>query len=150
MSPENLNAWGWRIPFLISIVLLGISVWIRLMLNESPAFRKMKEEGKHSTAPLTESFGEWKNLKIGKPIIMAGLLLACLTYFRCSRASPTTPTRRWRRPSRPRRWSWSPIRTNARFSSTRSAPATSPVPATSPRALLFVRETKDVGIYQHD
>jgi MFS family permease len=56
--------WGWRIPFLVSIFLLGISVWIRLSMNESPAFKKMKEEGKTSKAPLTESFGEWKNLKI--------------------------------------------------------------------------------------
>ncbi|EGI76598.1 general substrate transporter [Hylemonella gracilis ATCC 19624] len=56
--------WAWRIPFLVSIVLLGVSVWIRLTLNESPAFQKMKAEGKHSKAPLTESFGQWKNLKI--------------------------------------------------------------------------------------
>ena len=56
--------WGWRVPFLVSVVLLGISVWIRLSMNESPAFQKMKEEGKTSKAPLTESFGEWKNLKI--------------------------------------------------------------------------------------
>ena len=56
--------WGWRIPFLVSIVLLGVSVWIRLSMNESPAFVKMKNEGKISKAPLTESFGQWKNLKI--------------------------------------------------------------------------------------
>ncbi len=56
--------WGWRIPFLVSVVLLGISVWIRLSMNESPAFKKMKEEGKTSKAPLSESFGQWKNLKI--------------------------------------------------------------------------------------
>jgi MFS family permease len=56
--------WGWRIPFLLSILLLGISVWIRLSMNESPAFQKMKSEGKTSKAPLTESFGQWKNLKI--------------------------------------------------------------------------------------
>lgn len=56
--------WGWRIPFLVSIVLLGISVWIRLAMNESPAFRRMKSEGKTSKAPLTESFGQWANLKI--------------------------------------------------------------------------------------
>jgi len=137
--------WGWRVPFLVSILLLGISVWIRLSMNESPAFKKMKAEGKTSKAPLSESFGEWKNLKIvllalfglvagqgvvwysgqfyalffltsvlkvdsatanimvaislivgtpffvlfgtlsdkigRKPIIMAGLLIACLTYF---------------------------------------------------------------------
>ncbi len=56
--------WGWRIPFLVSILLLAISVWIRLSMNESPAFQKMKAEGKTSKAPLTESFGQWKNLKI--------------------------------------------------------------------------------------
>jgi len=56
--------WGWRLPFLVSIALLGVSVWIRLSLHESPAFQKMKAEGKTSKAPLTESFGQWKNLKI--------------------------------------------------------------------------------------
>ncbi len=56
--------WGWRIPFLISVLLLAVSVWIRLSMNESPAFVKMKAEGKTSKAPLTESFGQWKNLKI--------------------------------------------------------------------------------------
>ena len=61
---DACQAWGWRIPFLISIALLAISVWIRLSMNESPAFQKMKSEGKTSKAPLTESFGEWKNLKI--------------------------------------------------------------------------------------
>lgn len=64
MGTADFNAWGWRIPFLVSIVLLGISVWIRLSLNESPAFQKMKAEGKTSKAPLAESFGQWKNLKI--------------------------------------------------------------------------------------
>jgi len=56
--------WGWRVPFLVSILLLGISVYIRLSMNESPAFAKMKSEGKTSKAPLSESFGQWKNLKI--------------------------------------------------------------------------------------
>ncbi len=56
--------WGWRIPFLISVLLLAVSVWIRLSMNESPAFVKMKAEGKTSKAPFTESFGQWKNLKI--------------------------------------------------------------------------------------
>jgi MFS family permease len=55
---------GWRIPFLLSIVLLAISVWIRLQMQESPAFQKMKSEGSLSKAPLSEAFGEWKNLKI--------------------------------------------------------------------------------------
>ncbi len=56
--------WGWRVPFLLSILLLGVSVYIRLSMNESPAFAKMKAEGKTSKAPLSESFGQWKNLKI--------------------------------------------------------------------------------------
>ncbi len=56
--------WGWRVPFLLSVVLLGVSVWIRLTLSESPLFQKMKAEGKRSKAPLTESFGQWRNLKI--------------------------------------------------------------------------------------
>ncbi|HZW14375.1 MAG TPA: MFS transporter [Noviherbaspirillum sp.] len=56
--------WGWRIPFLVSVFLLAISVWIRLSMNESPAFAKMKAEGKTSKAPLTESFAKWNNLKI--------------------------------------------------------------------------------------
>jgi MFS family permease len=56
--------WGWRVPFIVSIALLAISVWIRLSMNESPAFQKMKAEGKTSKAPLSESFGQWKNLKI--------------------------------------------------------------------------------------
>ncbi|KQV82397.1 MFS transporter [Massilia sp. Root351] len=61
---EAFNAWGWRIPFLVSVLLLGISVWIRLAMNESPAFAKMKAEGKVSKAPLSEAFGQWKNAKI--------------------------------------------------------------------------------------
>jgi MFS family permease len=64
LGEEAFGAWGWRIPFLLSIVLLAISVWIRLQLAESPTFQKMKDEGKTSKAPLTESFGQWKNLKI--------------------------------------------------------------------------------------
>ncbi len=55
---------GWRIPFLLSVVLLGISVWIRLQMNESPAFKKMKEEGTQSKAPLKEAFGQWGNAKM--------------------------------------------------------------------------------------
>jgi MFS family permease len=145
VGEEAFADWGWRVPFIVSIVLLAVSVWIRLSMNESPAFKKMKEEGKTSKAPISESFGQWKNLKVvllalfglvagqavvwytgqfyalffltsvlkvdgstanlliaaslvigtpffvvfgtlsdrigRKPIIMAGLLLACLTYF---------------------------------------------------------------------
>jgi len=61
---KAFNAWGWRIPFLGSIVLLAMSLYIRLQMNESPAFKKMKEEGAASKAPLREAFGTWKNGKI--------------------------------------------------------------------------------------
>ncbi|MDR3494305.1 MAG: MFS transporter [Ancalomicrobiaceae bacterium] len=64
MTPADFKAWGWRVPFLLSIILLAVSVWIRLQLSESPLFAKMKAEGKQSKAPLTESFGQWGNLKI--------------------------------------------------------------------------------------
>jgi len=60
---QAFAAWGWRIPFLLSIFLLGISVWIRLQMEESPAFAKMKAEGAQSKAPLSEAFGQWKNAK---------------------------------------------------------------------------------------
>ncbi|WP_045836658.1 MFS transporter [Hyphomicrobium sp. 99] len=63
VGEDAFKEWGWRIPFLVSIVLLGISVWIRLSLSESPAFRRMKEEGKGSKAPLTESFFHYPNNK---------------------------------------------------------------------------------------
>ncbi|WP_338919649.1 MFS transporter [Pseudomonas silesiensis] len=68
LGTEAFEAWGWRIPFLLSILLLIISVYIRLQLSESPVFLKMKAEGKASKAPLTESFARWDNLKI---VIMA-------------------------------------------------------------------------------
>ena len=63
MGEDTFGEWGWRLPFLISIVLLAVSMWIRLQLNESPVFKKMKEEGKTSKAPLTEAFGQWGNLR---------------------------------------------------------------------------------------
>ena len=61
---SDFAVWGWRVPFLLSILLLGISVWIRLQLSESPAFLRMKEDGTESKAPLTEAFGQWKNAKV--------------------------------------------------------------------------------------
>jgi len=72
-EPEFL-AWGWRIPFLVSVVLLGISVWIRLRLNESPIFQKMKDEGKGSKAPLTEAFADWSNAKIVLIALLGGVM----------------------------------------------------------------------------
>ncbi|WP_426197088.1 MFS transporter [Massilia sp. DWR3-1-1] len=64
MGEDAFQAWGWRVPFLVSVLLLGVSVWIRLSMNESPAFTKMKAEGKTSKAPLTESFLQPRNAKI--------------------------------------------------------------------------------------
>jgi MFS family permease len=64
MSAEDFSEWGWRIPFLASIVLLGVSLWIRLQLAESPVFQRMKDEGATSKAPLAESFAKWSNLKV--------------------------------------------------------------------------------------
>ncbi|MGZ8997755.1 MAG: MFS transporter, partial [Allosphingosinicella sp.] len=64
LGEEAFAQWGWRIPFLVSILLLAVSLWIRLKLEESPVFRRMKEEGKGSKAPLTEAFGRWSNLRI--------------------------------------------------------------------------------------
>jgi MFS family permease len=65
--------WGWRIPFILSIVLLAVSIWIRLKLQESPVFKRMKEEGKQSKAPLTESFLRWGNLKIVILVLLGGV-----------------------------------------------------------------------------
>ncbi|MBX6746934.1 MAG: MFS transporter, partial [Acetobacteraceae bacterium] len=64
VGADDFKAWGWRIPFLVSIILLGISVWIRLQLEETPAFKRMKAEGTQSKAPLREAFGQWKNARI--------------------------------------------------------------------------------------
>jgi MFS family permease len=70
---KAFNAWGWRVPFIGSIFLLAISLYIRLQMNESPAFKKMKEEGRASKAPLSEAFGNWKNGKIAL-IALLGLV----------------------------------------------------------------------------
>jgi MFS family permease len=64
IGEDAFKDWGWRIPFLVSILLLGVSLWIRLKLSESPAFQRMKAEGKGSTTPLKDSFGKWPNLKL--------------------------------------------------------------------------------------
>ena len=64
VGPEAFDAWGWRVPFLVSGVLLGISIWMRLKLTESPAFAKLKAEGNESKAPFAEAFGQWPNLKL--------------------------------------------------------------------------------------
>jgi predicted MFS family arabinose efflux permease len=63
LGEEAFKDWGWRVPFLVSIVLLAVSLWIRMQLNESPVFLRMKEEGTTSKAPLTEAFGRWSNAR---------------------------------------------------------------------------------------
>ena len=73
MGEKDFAEWGWRIPFLLSIFLLGISLWIRLQMEESPAFKKMKEEGTQSKAPLSEAFGQWKNARFAV-IALLGLV----------------------------------------------------------------------------
>jgi MFS family permease len=81
MSPEAFAAWGWRIPFLVSILLLGVSIWIRLQLAESPAFVKMKEEGTGSKAPLSEAFGTWSNAKIGLIALFGGTAGQAVVWY---------------------------------------------------------------------
>jgi MFS family permease len=74
LGETEFAAWGWRIPFLVSVLLLGVSVWIRLRLNESPIFQKMKDEGKSSKAPLTEAFGNWQNGKLVLLALLGGVM----------------------------------------------------------------------------
>jgi hypothetical protein len=81
MTPEDFAAYGWRIPFLLSIILLGFSIWIRLSLNESPAFQKMKDEGKRSKAPLTEAFGRWDNAKIALIALFGGTAGQAVVWY---------------------------------------------------------------------
>lgn len=72
---EAFDAWGWRIPFLFSGVLLAISIWMRLKLTESPEFAKLKAEGNETKAPFKEAFGHWPNLKLVL-IALAGVMFA--------------------------------------------------------------------------
>ncbi|MCK3778337.1 MFS transporter [Ensifer sesbaniae] len=81
VGKEAFAAWGWRIPFLVSVALLGVSVWIRLKMNESPAFKKMKEEGKGSKAPLSEAFGQWKNAKIALLALFGAVVGQAVVWY---------------------------------------------------------------------
>jgi MFS family permease len=72
LTPAQFTEWGWRVPFLVSILLLGVSIWIRLQLEESPAFARIKAEGKHSKTPLREAFGRWENAKIAILALFGG------------------------------------------------------------------------------
>ncbi|TCV70430.1 sugar transport protein [Neorhizobium sp. R1-B] len=81
VGKEAFAAWGWRVPFLLSVILLGVSVWIRLKMNESPAFKKMKEEGKGSKAPLTEAFGQWRNAKIALLALFGAVVGQAVVWY---------------------------------------------------------------------
>ncbi|MGV3549140.1 MFS transporter [Rhizobium sp.] len=81
MSGDAFAEWGWRIPFLVSILLLGISVWIRLKMNESPTFQRMKAEGKGSKAPLSEAFGQWKNAKIALLALLGAVMGQAVVWY---------------------------------------------------------------------
>ncbi len=81
MTPEAFAIYGWRIPFLLSILLLGVSVWIRLQLAESPAFVKMKDEGTQSKAPLAEAFGRWDNAKIALIALFGGTAGQAVVWY---------------------------------------------------------------------
>ena len=81
LGKEAFAEWGWRIPFLLSCVLLGVSVWIRMKMNESPAFKKMKEEGKGSKAPLKEAFGQWRNAKIALLALFGAVVGQAVVWY---------------------------------------------------------------------
>jgi MFS family permease len=81
MDTASFDSWGWRIPFLVSVLLLGISVWIRLSMNESPAFAKMKAEGKTSKAPLSEAFLNWNNGKIALLALLGVVMGQAVVWY---------------------------------------------------------------------
>jgi nitrate/nitrite transporter NarK len=81
MSTEAFASYGWRIPFLLSIILLAFSIWIRLQLAESPAFQRMKEEGTRSKAPLTEAFGRWDNAKVAILALLGGTAGQAVVWY---------------------------------------------------------------------
>ncbi len=94
VGEDAFRTFYWRVPFWVSIILLGVSVWIRLQLSESPAFQKMKDEGTSSKAPLTEAFGNWGNAKIAL-LALFGLVAgqgvvwirdSSMRYFSCNRS----------------------------------------------------------------
>ena len=73
MGEDAFAEWGWRIPFLISVLLLAVSLWIRMQLAESPVFQRMKDEGKVSKAPISEAFGQWKNVKFALIVLFGAV-----------------------------------------------------------------------------
>jgi MFS family permease len=103
MTPEEFSAWGWRVPFLASAILLGISVWIRLRLQESPVFRRMKAGQRLARAPLSEAFLEWRNCRFVVIAIFGAVMGQAVTFYtttfyamffleRIARVEPTAVT----------------------------------------------------------
>ena len=81
ITPAQFADWGWRVPFLLSILLLGVSIWIRLQLQESPAFQRIKDAGKGSKTPLREAFGTWKNAKIAIFALFGGTAGQAVVWY---------------------------------------------------------------------
>jgi MFS family permease len=81
LGEDAFKAWGWRIPFLVSILLLMVSLWIRLKLAESPVFLKMKAQGTRSKAPLAEAFGQWSNLKIVLVALLGAVMGEAVVWY---------------------------------------------------------------------
>ena len=81
VGEEAFKDWGWRVPFLISVVLLGVSLWIRMQLQESPVFQKMKEEGTNSKAPIAEAFGQWKNARFALIALLGAVAGQAVVWY---------------------------------------------------------------------
>jgi MFS family permease len=81
MDTAAFDAWGWRIPFLVSVLLLAVSVWIRMSMSESPAFARMKAEGRTSKAPLSEAFLTWKNGKIALVALLGVVMGQAVVWY---------------------------------------------------------------------
>ncbi|MCZ8324312.1 MAG: MFS transporter [Sphingomonadaceae bacterium] len=81
IGEEAFKDWGWRVPFLISVLLLGLSLWIRMQLQESPVFQKMKEEGTNSKAPIAEAFGQWKNARLALIALLGAVAGQAVVWY---------------------------------------------------------------------
>jgi MFS family permease len=81
VGEDAFKAWGWRIPFLVSILLLAVSLWIRMQLSESPVFLEMKKQGTTSKAPLKEAFGQWVNLKVVLIALLGGVMGQAVVWY---------------------------------------------------------------------
>ena len=81
IGEEAFKDWGWRVPFIISVVLLGVSLWIRMQLQESPVFQKMKDEGTNSKAPISEAFGQWKNARFALIALLGAVAGQAVVWY---------------------------------------------------------------------